>query len=99
MMCEGVHSDRFGLIDQQSEHSAAFRERTDLAPSFFVYSFVDELGELTIWPAHSQRSVPSVDQFDRCLHNCAQSVVQFQSGSDHKHGFDQAVGPIPGIDL
>lgn len=71
---------------------------SDLITHRLVDAFVDELDQFVVVAAHPQRAVPRVDQFDGGVHDGAQRFVQFQTGGDHQHGFDEAVEAVAALD-
>ena len=87
-----------GSIDQDTEHAAALGEMPDLLAHLLVDALVDEFDQFVVVAAHAHRSVTGVDQFDGGVHDRAESLVEFESGSDHQHRVEQAVQPVATFD-
>ena len=63
-----------------------------------VDALVDEFDQLVVVAAHAQRSVTGVDQLDGGVHDRAEGLVEFESGSDHQHRVEQAVQAVAALD-
>ena len=73
-------------------------QMTDQLPGGMVDALVDERDQLVAAPAHTQRRVSGIDQFDGGMNDGAQGVIELQAGGDHQHGVDKPIEPIAALD-
>ncbi|BBY90514.1 hypothetical protein MGALJ_01830 [Mycobacterium gallinarum] len=48
--------------------------------------------------AHTERSVPGVDQFDGRVHDRLQGLIELETRGNHQHGLDQTVEAVAALD-
>ena len=93
-----VKSDRAGLVDEHAQHAATLRQVADLFAGGLVDAFVDELDQFVVLSAHSERSVPGVDQIDGGVHDRLQRGVEIQAGGHRQHRRDEPVDAVALLD-
>ena len=88
----------FGLVDEDTRERRDLREVPDPFPGGFVDALVDEFDQFVVVPAHTERAIARVDQFDRGVDDRPQGFVELESRGDRQHGLDQTVEAVAALD-
>ena len=86
------------LADQQAEHTVPGREFTDECSFLVGDPFGDELLDATVGREDADRTVSSVRQIDRELHDASQNGLQRSLGGERQPSLDEELGTISALD-
>jgi hypothetical protein len=91
-------AERAALADQQAEHAVPGRQFTDECSFLVGDPFGDELLDATVGREDADRTVSSLRQIDRELHDASQNGLQRSLGGERQPSLDEELGTISALD-
>ena len=93
-----MQAQRARVGDQRAEQAAAFRPVMDPGNLRLIQANRDELGQPAALADDAQRAVPGGYQLDGGLDDLPQHHFELEVAADHDHGFEERMGPVPGVE-
>ena len=86
------------LADQQAEHAVPGRQFTDECSFLVGDPLGDELLDATVGREDADRTVSSLRQIDRELHDASQNSLKRSLGRERQPSLDEELGTISALD-